>query len=109
MNTIEGQVKRKFNQETITSKKGSFKKQSFVIETLDSKYPKLVHITAWGDTTDFVSKLHKDTPVKVSYAVESREYNERWYTELKVIKIDYLDVEIPSKVSQKVNDDDLPF
>jgi hypothetical protein len=64
------------------SKAGNnWRKQEFVIETRD-QYPKKICFTAWGDKIDqFQLTLGED--VTVSFDVESRENNGRWYTELK--------------------------
>ncbi len=64
------------------SKAGNnWRKQEFVIETRD-QYPKKICFTAWGDKIDqFQLTLGED--VTVSFDVESRENNGRWYTEIK--------------------------
>ena len=65
---------------------GIWQKQDFVIET-GGKYPQKVCFTTWGDKTDEVSKLGEGQGVTVSFEPSSREYHERWYTELKAWKI----------------------
>lgn len=111
MQKIEGTVTRKLSPETVSTQKGSFTKQSFVIQTLEPKYSKLICFTAWGDHTDQVSKLKKDERIIVSYTLESREYNSKWYTEAKSQKIEY--AYLVNKAKQEAvkepESDDLPF
>ncbi|MBC8034498.1 MAG: DUF3127 domain-containing protein [Chitinophagaceae bacterium] len=66
-------------------KNGTWKKQEFVIETADT-YPKKVCLAAWGDKID-TSKFVIGQQLKVNFDVESREYNGRWYTDLKAYAV----------------------
>ncbi|MFZ4412695.1 MAG: DUF3127 domain-containing protein [Bacteroidales bacterium] len=63
------------------SKNGSWKKQDFVILT-DAQYPKNVCFSLWGDK---ISKLESAVgdKVNVSFDLESRESNGRWFTEAR--------------------------
>ena len=61
--------------------------QEFVIETMD-QFPKKVCLEAWNDKAQMVKSLTPGTEVIVAFNPESREYNGRWYTSLKVWKID---------------------
>jgi hypothetical protein len=67
----------------------SWKKQSFVVE-LDgsSTYPKKVCLTAWGEKVDTLKRLTIGDRISAAFDVESREYQGRWYTDLKAWKID---------------------
>ena len=67
--------------QTGSGKNGPWKKQDFVIETTDT-YPKKVCLAAWGDKID-LNKIKPGQTVKVLFDVESREYNGKWYTDLK--------------------------
>lgn len=67
------------------SKNGSWKKQEFIVET-KSQYPKKVCVTVWGDKIDqFGLKQNED--VSLSVELESREFNGRWYTDVKAWKV----------------------
>jgi len=63
-----------------------WRKQSFVIET-EEQYPKKVVFNAWNDTVDVISALKVGEKIKVNFRAESREYNERWYTDLTVWRL----------------------
>ena len=63
------------------SKNGSWKKQDFVILT-DAQYPKNVCFSLWGDKISKLEAVAGDK-VMVSFDLESRESNGRWFTEAK--------------------------
>jgi len=62
-------------------------KCDFVIETQE-KYPKKVCLTAWNDLIGTVKGLSMDTEIKVSFDISSREYNGKWYTDVKAWKVE---------------------
>jgi len=64
----------------------AWQKQEFVIETAD-KFPKQVCFSTMNDKTDEVKKLKVGDVVTVSFDPESREYNSKWYTDLRAWKI----------------------
>ena len=70
------------------SQKGPWSKQEFVIETLDASYPKKVCLTAWGDKVADLKQFADGDTLKATFSAESREYNERWYTELRAFRIE---------------------
>lgn len=69
------------------SQRGPWVKGGFVIETEDT-YPRQVAFTLFGeDRLAMVNALVMNTPVVVTFSPESREYNERWYTDLRCIRV----------------------
>jgi hypothetical protein len=83
---IKGKIVQLLPLQTGAGKNGTWKKQDFVIET-DGQYPKKVCIAAWGDKVG-PETLQVGNDVNVSFDVESREYNGKWYTDLKAWKVD---------------------
>ena len=59
----------------------------FVIETFDT-YPRKVCFTVMGDKINDVKRYNVGDTVKVHFNAESREYMEKWYTDLRAWKID---------------------
>lgn len=86
---ITGKIMRVLPEQSGKSAKtgNDWKKGSFVLET-ESTFPKKVCFTVWGELTAQVKSLKEGQHVKVSFDVESREFNDRWYTDLKAWKID---------------------
>jgi hypothetical protein len=79
---INGTIVLQLPLATGTSKNGNtWKKQEFVLETKD-QYPKKVCFTVWGEKIDQFA-LQPGEEVTLSFDLESREYNGRWYTEVK--------------------------
>jgi hypothetical protein len=82
---ISGKIIQLLPVQTGQGKNGTWKKQEFILETGDT-YPKKVCIAVWGDKIDIGSFKSGDM-VDVSFDVESREYNGRWYTDVKAWKV----------------------
>lgn len=72
--------------QTGAGKNGQWKKQEFIVET-EGTYPKKVCISIWGDKID-ESQLKIGNDLKIDFDIESREYNGRWYTDVKAWKIE---------------------
>ncbi len=99
--------------QTGTGKNGTWNKQDFVIETQD-QYPKKICCTAWGDMATNMDSYFVDEKVTVHFNLESREYNEKYYTEVKAWKIER-EGAAPAKKEEakaevaKEEEDPLPF
>lgn len=69
------------------SQRGKWVRGGFVIET-DDTYPRQVAFTLFGeDRLAMLSTLVMNAPVLVTFSPESREYNERWYTDLRCVRV----------------------
>jgi len=83
---LSGTVIDILEEQSGKSNKGPWRKQDFILKT-DDEYPKTVCITIWGDNIDQFS-LQKEEKVTAHIDIQSREYNGRWYTDVKAWKID---------------------
>ncbi|PZR29635.1 MAG: hypothetical protein DI535_02440 [Citrobacter freundii] len=72
--------------QTGSGKNGEWKKQDIIVET-GGQYPKKVCISIWGDKIN-TGVLQVGKTLNISFDVESREYNGRWYTDVKAWKIE---------------------
>ncbi|HEY8398453.1 MAG TPA: DUF3127 domain-containing protein [Flavihumibacter sp.] len=109
---VNGKVIQLLGVQTGQGKNGTWKKQEFILETGDT-YPKKICIAVWGDKID-MSQFRIGDSVQVSFDVESREYNGRWYTDVKAWKVvpqGQGPGEPPSYNGpiDPVHDEDLPF
>lgn len=68
-------------------KNGEWKKQEFIVET-SGQFPKKVCMSTWGDRIPAPSVLQIGNELKIDFDVESREYNGRWYTDVKAWKVE---------------------
>ncbi len=85
---ITGRLISKLPMQSGTSSKGnSWQKQEFVIETGD-QYPKKICANLWGDKIDQLNQFNIGDLIKVSFDLESREFNGRWYTDVKAWRIE---------------------
>lgn len=83
---LTGKVFKIGELETGEGKNGTWKKLQVVVETnLDTKYPKKVALTLMADLTNYDLK-EGETKIFL-YDIESREFNSKWYTDVKVWKI----------------------
>lgn len=83
---ISGTVISLLPLQTGQGKNGNaWKKQEFILETA-AQYPKKVCISLWGEKVD-QNKIKIGDKVVASIDVESREYNGRWYTDVRAWKI----------------------
>ncbi len=72
--------------QTGNGKNGEWKKQDFIVET-GEMYPKKICISVWGDKIN-PTVLVVGNELNIDFDIESREYNGRWYTDLKAWKIE---------------------
>lgn len=65
-----------------TSKAGNaWKKREYVLETQET-YPRKVHFDFFGERADQYP-LNVGDVIKLSFDIESREYNGRWFTSIR--------------------------
>lgn len=82
---ISGKVVQVLPIQSGTSKAGNpWQKQEFVLEQ-GGQYPRKVCISLFGDNVAKIPQVGQD--VMVSVDIDSREFNGRWYTEIKAWNI----------------------
>jgi len=84
---ITGKVIAKLPQQSGQGKNGTWIKQDFVIETQD-QFPKKVCISLWGDKAKDLDAFAIGETLKAGINIESREFNGKWYTDVKAWRID---------------------
>jgi hypothetical protein len=86
--SVKGKVHQVLKVQSGTSKAGKeWSKQEFVIET-DEQYPRNVCFTLFGDKVSLLNGINAGEEVEVSFNLESREYNGRWFHNINAWKID---------------------
>ena len=73
-------------QEGVGRNGNPWKVQPYVLETLD-QYPRKVHFEVFGEDRIKMNPCELDQLVTVSFDIESREFNGRWYTSIRAWKI----------------------
>ena len=85
---VVGKVVRILPRQSGVGKNGTWTKCDFVIETLE-QYPRKVCISAWGDKSDNLEQqCSVGKTVKVAVNIESREFNDKWYTDVRAWRIE---------------------
>ncbi len=112
---MRGTLQQKLDVMSGEGRNGPWQKQDFILETGD-RYPKKVCVTLWGDKVNELERLNEGQELNVHFDVESREYNGRWYTDVKAWKIESLGdappaEQVPPRPADEPFDvdDDLPF
>jgi len=86
-----------------TGRNGEWKKQDIIVET-EGQYPKKICVAIWGDKID-ESVLKINNMLDISFDVESREYNGRWYTDVKAWKVEPV---VSDNMVHQANEQDIP-
>lgn len=124
---VEGKIVRKLNVQSGVSQRGNWSKQEFILEYQEGSYPSQACFSVWGeDKVKDLERFQIGDTAKVSFNISSREYNGRWYTDLRAWRIETVSAQpaaaqsaapvqqapapaagsVPAEDSQE---DDLPF
>lgn len=83
---LEGIVRELLPIQEGEGKNGKWRKQLFILET-PGNYTKQICLLVWGDRIDQFN-LKEGESIKASIDIESREFNGRWYTDVKAWKVE---------------------
>lgn len=125
---VEGKIVRKLNVQSGVSQRGNWSKQEFILEYQEGSYPSQACFSVWGeDKVKDLERFQIGDNAKVSFNISSREYNGRWYTDLRAWRIETVSaqaqpaapVQTPAQPAQAPaagsvpaedsQEDDLPF
>ncbi len=70
-----------------TSARGEWSKQEVIFEQ-PGEFGRKICVSFWGDKSQDAAGLVPGEKVRIAANVESREYNGRWYTEVRAWKMD---------------------
>ncbi len=83
---ITGRVLDILEEQSGEGRNGPWRKQEFILET-GGQYPKQVCVVQWGDNIDKFGISEGET-ITAHIDIQSREYNGRWYTDVKAWRVD---------------------
>ncbi len=119
---VKGKILQILPEQRGTSQRGEWKKQDFVIETADDQFPRKICFTLFNDKTSALENIKPNMEVEVSFSIESREYNQKWFTNVNAFRIESVKEEEPQGMApppyssedippleQADENDDLPF
>ncbi len=120
---IKGKIIQILPEQSGTGKNGQWRKCEYILET-EGQYPKKVCFNLWGEKID-QNPVREGDLVTVFFDIESREFNGRWYTDVRGWKIEGqsaaqpdmppppgiedMDMAPPSNDAPLPEEDDLPF
>ena len=93
---IEGKIIVKLPLQSGTSKTGNaWSKQEYVLETTEA-YPKKVHFDFFGDRANQYP-LEVGDYVRLSFDIDSHEWNGKWFTSIRGWKAEKVDPNAPKQ------------
>lgn len=85
---IKGTIIAALPETSGISKAGNqWKKKEYVLENTDGQFPRKVAFTCFGDNADKIN-LQVGQDVTIYFDIESREFNGRWYTDIRCWRAD---------------------
>lgn len=96
---VTGKIIRVFDPQSGVSKTGnSWKKREYLLEIPNGQYPTQIFFHFFGDRADqFILTGGKE--YRISFDISSREFNGRWYTDLRAWKAEEITGE-PSSTNE---------
>ena len=117
---LSGKIIQLLPEKSGESARGPWRKQEYILET-EGQYPKQVCFMAWSDKIDEFA-IKQGENLVVSIDLESREYNGRWYTDVRAWKVARVDsfadnttdyaresYDDAKSETSSILDDDIPF
>ena len=83
---ITGEVTKVLDEESGEGRNGPWRKRAFILTT-PGEYPRDVCVIQWGDNIDKFAVRTGET-ITAYIDIQSREFKERWYTDVKAWKIE---------------------
>lgn len=91
---ITGKVVRLGNLVEGTSARGPWRKQELIIET-EEQFPKTVCLTCWTNQIEEIQRFAPGQSIKAQIDLSSREFNGKWYTDVRVWRFDPITAAAP--------------
>ncbi|MFI3258722.1 MAG: DUF3127 domain-containing protein [Rikenellaceae bacterium] len=82
-----------------TSARGEWQRQEVIFEMMDGQYARKVSVTFFNKPTE-VAGLKMGEAYNVSFNLESREYNDRWYTDVRAWRVMPVEAQAPQPQAQ---------
>lgn len=105
---LEGMIIRDLGETGGTSKAGNiWKKHEYVIETMSGNFPRRVKFHVFGDRCNTLT-FEQGKSYVVQFDLESREFNERWYTDVNVYSARPIEGGIANMRNETINTPEKP-
>lgn len=97
---MQGKLIKIFDEQQVSDR---FKKREFVIET-DDQYPQFIKFELLQDACSLLDSYAENEIIKVSFDVRGREWNGKYFTNLKAWSLEKIGGQ-----GGGTNNDDVPF
>jgi len=85
---LQGKLLRKLPVQSGRSARGEWQKQEFLVEYQEGNFPATACFNVWGmDKVNDLARFADGEEIKVSFNISSREFNGKFYTDLRAWKI----------------------
>ena len=93
---VEGKIIHVIGERSGTSKAGNaWKVKEYVLETINESFPRKIAFDFFGDKVELYP-LNEGDLIKLSFDIESREYQGRWYTSVRGWKAEAINQAAPA-------------
>ena len=99
---VTAKIVKKMQPVTGEGKNGKWVKQEIIVETIE-QYPRKICISFWGDKCNELNNFALGDVVKIFINIESREFNERWYTDVRAWKLEAVSKSNTNEQTSSVN------
>ena len=105
---LKGKVLQILQVESGVSRAGKeWQKQEFVVETED-QFPRKVCFTLFNDKISLLNGIQEGEEVDVSFSIESRDFNGKWYHNINAWKVEMATTNPPQDLPPEFSADDIP-
>ena len=91
---LQGKVIAVLEKRQGESARGAWEVQEYVIETLDA-YPRKLHFSVFGADRIARFNIQMGQVVNVSFDIDAREHNGRWYSSIRAFDVRQVDLNNP--------------
>lgn len=84
---IQGRIIAVLPERSGVSARGEWKSQEFVIETVDSQYPRKMVFTVFGAERLQRFAIQGGQDVTVSFDIDAHEWNGRWFNDIRAYDV----------------------
>ena len=84
---LQGKIIAALPERSGTSQRGEWKVQEFVLETVDSQYPRKMVFDVFGADRLQRFNVQVGQTVNVAFDIDAREYNGRWYNSIRAYDV----------------------
>ena len=102
---LQGRLLKKLPVQNGRSARGEWSKQEFLVEYQEGNFPSTACFNVWGmDKVNDLAKFAEGDEIKVSFNINSREFNGKYYTDLRAWKIAYANEAQAAPVQQPASE-----